>query len=309
MSSHVGWRIALICIGFLVYAVTLFISYCSSNPSLNIGIFKNQTGAISDKFYLSITPAGWTFALIWAIIYIYQAVWYLYALTTICRCNKDGQYLYTLSYLPPAFYFVFIINNIAIVAWLILWDRQWIEWALLDIIFTPLTLYICLFISFKYLYDNIMSMKRGAVGKEIWFVRILVQNGMAFFATWVSIATLLNFAMVLTYIWSVDMQIAASIALAILSLDIVVWFVLDMFLIDKYVRYTVTPYIVVVVALIGSIMKNWNLNTNYRNSIFTAVLLAVAGLLLIVKLLILVWRHRKFPIKGNVNDDVKGTFV
>lgn len=309
MSSHTGWRIALICAGFLVYAITLFISYCSSNPSIDIGIFLNETGTISDHFYLSITPAGWTFGVIWAIIYVYQAVWYLYALTTICRRDKHGQYLYTLSYMPPALYIVFIINNIVIVAWLVLWDRQWIEWALLDIIFTPLTLYICLFLSFKYLYDNIMSLKRGEAGKEIWFVRILVQNGLAFFATWVSIATLLNFAMVLTYTWSVEMQIASSVALGILTLDIVVWFTLDNFFVDKFVRYTITPYIVLVIALVGSILKNFDLDTNYRNSVFTAVLLGVAGLLLIVKLTIVVVRHRKYPIKGNVNDDVKGTFV
>lgn len=309
MSSHNGGRIALICVGFLVYLVTLFISYLSSNRQIDIGLFKNATGDISDKFYISITPAGWTFGLIWAVIYIYQAVWYIYVLTTICRQNTEGQYLYTLSYMPPALYVVFMINNVVLVAWLVIWDRQWVEWALLDIIFTPFTLYICLILSFKYLYENIAVLCRLGAGKEVWLVRCLVQNGLAFFATWVSIATLLNFAIVLTYIWSVEMQVSSSIALAILALEIILWFCLDNFLFDKYVRYTLTPYIVVVIALAGSISKNFDLDMNYRNSVFIAVLLGVAGVILMLKLLLVVRRHRKLPIRGNMNDDIKGTLA
>lgn len=39
MSSHSAGRIVLICLGFLVYAVTLFISYMSSNSQVDIGKF------------------------------------------------------------------------------------------------------------------------------------------------------------------------------------------------------------------------------------------------------------------------------
>jgi hypothetical protein len=274
-----------------------------------LGIFENKTGDISDKFYLTITPAGWTFGLIWAIIYTYQLVWYVYALTTICRRDNEGNYLYTLPYLPSAFYIVFMVNNVVLVAWLVLWDRQWIQWSLLDIIFAPATLYVCLFISYKYLYDNIEVLKRRGAGKELWFVRVLIHNGMSFFATWVSIATLLNFGIVLTYIWSVKLQLSSTIVLAILSAEIVTYFVIDTCFIDKYIRYTITPYIVLVVALTGSITKNFDLDTNNRNSIFTVVMLAVSSLLLLTKLILVVRRHRRFPIEGNVNDDVKGTLA
>ncbi|XP_053409249.1 uncharacterized protein LOC128559965 [Mercenaria mercenaria] len=309
MSSHSAGRMTVILVGFVVYAVTLAISYMSSNNAIDIGIFKNSTGDISDKFYLTITPAGWTFGLIWAVIYIYQLVWYVYALTTICRRDNEGNYLYTLSFLPRAFYVVFMANNVVLVVWLVLWDREWVQWALIDIVFAPFTLYVCLFISYKYLYDNIATLRSRGVGKEVWLIRALVHNGMSFFATWVSIATLLNFGVVLTYIWSVDVQLSSTIVLGILSLEILVWFTLETCFIDKYVRYTITPYIVLVVALTGSVAKNFDLDTNNRNSIFTAVLLGVSGLLLITKLFIVIRRHRRYPIKGNINDDVKGTLA
>ncbi|KAL4229510.1 hypothetical protein ACF0H5_012550 [Mactra antiquata] len=307
MTSHSAGRMILIFIGFICYAVTLFISYTSSSKDADVlGIFNNGTGTVSDKFYIPITPAGWTFGLIWGIIYVLQAIWYIYALTTICRKDNEGRYLYTLPFLPPVFYVVFLLNNIFVVAWLIVWDREYINWALGVIIFTPFTLYICLVFSYRGLYNSIETLQRGGAGKEVWFNRILVQNGMSFFATWVSIASLLNFAIVLSYTWSRSTELSSTVALGLLSVEIIVWFTLDVFFLDKYTRYTVTPYIVVVVALIGSINKNFDLDIRERNSIFTAVLLGVAGLLLLMKLIVIVVRHRKYPIKGNASDDVKG---
>ena len=55
------------------------------------GLFKNNTGDISDKFYLNITPASWTFS-IWGFIFTWQLLWIIYTLSTICRTNTDGVY-------------------------------------------------------------------------------------------------------------------------------------------------------------------------------------------------------------------------
>jgi len=273
------------------------------------GLFENQTGDVSDAFFLMITPAGWTFGAIWGTIYMWQFIWMIYALTTVCRKDDDGRYIYRLGILPPAFYVMFMVNNIVVVTWLFVWDRQWLNWACLVIVFAPITLYICLIISFKRLYDNLASLRRNGQRKDIWLTRILVQNGLAFFATWVSIATLLNFAIVLTYYWSVDVFVSSTIALGVLSLDIIVWFTLDTFFLDKYVRYTISPYIVLVVALTGSFTKNFDLDTNRRNSIYIAGLLGVAGVLLLVKLVLVAYRHRKYPITGDMTDDVKGVLA
>ncbi|XP_052237688.1 uncharacterized protein LOC127848998 [Dreissena polymorpha] len=305
MSGHSGSKIALIFIGFMIYCITVALSYFSSNDIIP-GLFENETGDISDAFYLSCTPAGWTFAVIWATIYVWNMIWFVYALTTVCRRDDNGHYIYQLNLLPPVFFISFIINNIVVVTWLFLWDRLYLNWALLVIAFTPLTLYICLFISFRQLYRKLNVLSQAGAKKDIWLTRIFVQNGMAFFATWVSIATLLNFAIVLTYYWSVEMQVSVSIALGILSFEIIAWFLLDTFAIDKFVRYTVTPYIVVVVALVGSVLKNFDLNVNYRNSIFLVTLLAVVGVLLLLKLVIMFIRAGRRPIRGNVEDDLKG---
>lgn len=60
-----------------------------------------------------------------------------------------------------------------------------------------LTLYICLVISHRNIYDA--DVLFNVSERFIWLYRVLVNNGLAFYATWVTIATMLNFAIALTY--------------------------------------------------------------------------------------------------------------
>ena len=178
-------------------------------------------------------------------------------------------------------------------------------YALLDIVFCALTLYICVFITHRNLFNSIQTLKEQERNLDIWLERFLVHNGLIFYTTWVTIATLLNFGIALHYEWGVELYLASTIPLACLSLVIVCWFVLETFVLDKYVRYTLSEYIVLMVALAGSLSKNFDLDTNYRNSIFTVVLLAVAGLFALVKLVVMIYRHRKYPIHGSFRDLTK----
>ena len=207
------------------------------------------------------------------------------------------------------FFVSFIINNLFVITWSFLWDRQYIGWACFVIVFTPLTLYVSLYFSFYRLYRSLTILRSGGLSKEIWLIRILVQNGVAFFATWVTIATFLNLAIVMNYVWGVGMTTSCIIALSLLAFDILLWFVLETFVVDKYVRYTFSPYVVLIVGLSGSLSKNFDLDKNCATSIMTAVLLVVVVLLAIVKVVLVVYRHRKYPIKGTVNDDIKGTLA
>ena len=50
-----------------------------------------------------------------------------------------------------------------------------------------------------------------------------VQNGLALYVTWTSIATLLNFAVVLIYKWNVPNEKATTASLSILALGLVIW--------------------------------------------------------------------------------------
>lgn len=265
---------------------------------LFLGLFLNSTGDVSDRYYTQITPSGWTFS-IWGIIYAWQALWIVYVLTTICRRVRDS-YIYQLSALPVSVYAIYIINNLANIAWIIIWDREYMIAALCVIVITPFTLYICLAISWRRLYQNIEFLSKNGATKEIWFIRFFIQNGMAFYAAWVTVASLINLVIVLVYEANVDQELASTIALGVLSFELVLWYILDNFVLDKYVRYTFSPYITLVIALSGCFTKNYNLDTMYRNSIFILVLLCVAAVALVSKIITLIIRHIRYPIKPYV---------
>ena len=266
------------------------------------GLFLNDTGAISDKFYLSITPAGWTFS-IWGVIYVWQVLFLLYGLSTICRRGPHKGYLYyDPGHVPGIVYFLYVSNMALNVSWLFIFDRQQILPALIVIALLPFSLYIMLFFTCKAVVDHGMALIEAGMKKEIWLTRILVHNAFGMYAAWTTIATLLNLAMVLTYYPGVDLaeDVASSISLGILAFELLFYSFIDFFLIDRYVRFLLTPYLVVPVALIGSIAKNWDITQ--RNSIITAALLAISGMILILKVSLIVWRQTERPVFNKESD-------
>lgn len=272
-----------------------------------VGVFKNNTGTVSNIYYLEITPAGWTFS-IWGFIYTWQAVWLIYAVTTICR-RKVGTFLYLMPVFPSVLFISYIFNNVFNVAWLFAWDRMKIAVALPLIALTPFTLYICLFSSFKTLYDNLDFLQRNRLNVDVWLIRFLIQNGIAFYAAWVTVATLLNVAIVLTYKDGSDVNdtyltqdVSSTIVLGIVTIEVLVWFSLDLTILDKFTRYTFSPYITLTVAFAGIVQKNFDLTSAYRNSVFSVILLIMVAICLVVKVTVMIWRHFKRPIQPLLTD-------
>ncbi|VDI62617.1 Hypothetical predicted protein [Mytilus galloprovincialis] len=299
MSGHSATKLLTIGCMIFVWAVMIVVNALATvKLGRDIGLFKNTTGDISDKYYTQITPSGWTFS-IWGVIYTWQGIFMVYVLTTICRKVRN-HYLYQMSVLPVAVYGIYIVNNLANIAWIIIWDRQYTIAGLCVILITPFTLYVCLFLSFRQLYRNLAYLSKNDATKEIWFIRFFIQNSLAFYAAWVTVASLINLVVVLVYDADVEQELACTITLGILSFEIVAWFIIDNFIIDKYVRYTFSPYIVFFVALIGSFTKNYDLDARYRISIFLLVLMCTAGVLLIVKIITIIIRYIKYPIRSNL---------
>jgi hypothetical protein len=123
---------------------------------------------------------------------------------------------------------------------------------------------------------------------DVWLIRILVLNGLGFFATWVSIATSLNFGQFLSYSCAVEPKLASSICLVVISLLFIAYFLIDNFFWPKYSLYLFTPWIVVNVALVGSVTKNWVNGAPTRNNIVTLAMLIVTFLFGMAKIVMFV---------------------
>ena len=219
-----------------------------------------------------------------------------YSVVNICRKGPGGEPAYSNpEFIHTATILLSTATSSLGVAWLISFDRLELEIAFTALILYSLGLYAALAMAYKALDAASPYLAQQGRTKEIWLTRGLVFNGLAIQATWVSVATLLNFAMVLTYsgdkIATVDD--AATWALSVLTVEIVVFAATDLILLDRYSRYTLTPYAVLIVALSGSISKNYTAGA--RNSVFTVVLLAMASLLAVVKLILTIYRHKRSP--------------
>ena len=118
--------------------------------------------------------------------------------------------------------------------------------------------------------------------KDLLAIRILIQNGLVIYRTWVLIATSLSFGIVLTYEAGVDNATASTISLSIVAVNVILDFVFDVFVWDRYFRYTFSHWGVYIWALTGVLAKNWE--PSDRNSILSLVLLLLCVLLLIIKI-------------------------
>lgn len=261
----------------------------------------NNTIKLSDKFnldqyYLDVTPADWTI-LLTPLIYIAQGVWLLYGVILSCRQTEEGPMYALYPVMPPIMYVVFSFSLACNVAWLLIWDKQYMEVALVFINLMTCTLYICLVVSVRRLNEYGSMMMRAKLERDIWIIRLFVQNGLAMYACWGSVAAVFNFAIVLTYrtgLTAKRQEVGSTVSLIIFTLEILSWFILDNFVFERLLRYLISPYVVIVTSLVGIITKNFE--PAKRNSIYCAALLGLAILLTCIKLVLSTWRHYKHPI-------------
>ncbi|GFR97128.1 hypothetical protein ElyMa_006316900 [Elysia marginata] len=285
---------ALAILNFVAMVVSFAINGLSgSGPDGTV--FKNKTGDLSDYFYTEITPAGWTFS-IWGFIYTWQALWVIYSVINICRKAPGGEPAYASPmFIPPVLFLLATCTSCLGIAWLISFDRLELEVAFSMLILYSLGTYASLFVAYRALDRASPDLVQQGRTKDIWLTRGLVHNGVGILATWVSVATLLNLAMVLTYSGDkiASVEGAATVALAVLTLEVAVFAVTDLLLLDRWTRYTLTPYAVLIIAFTGSLAKNYSAGA--RNSVFTIALLAVSCLLAVVKLVLTFYRHSRYP--------------
>ena len=159
-----------------------------------------------------------------------------YTLSLICRKGpEDYLYLSPRHMIPRVVYVLYIIANCGNIAWIFLWDREFIVAS--GVVIALLAFCLLLAVGFSMWGLSVAQPELEAsksIKKEIWLNRILVQNALDIYATWVSIATLLNLAMILVYVFGVPEEDASTISLGILAAELVIYFIMDMFIFYTY---------------------------------------------------------------------------
>ncbi|XP_035698689.1 uncharacterized protein LOC118431555 [Branchiostoma floridae] len=270
------------------------------------GLFSSTVGNTSRFFPNEIVPAPWVFD-IWLVIYGWGFLWLIYVTVCVCRKNSRGYFYVTPELFPPIFYVTWYVNNFFILSWTFLNDSLQRVGATMLLALIAFSLYYMLYISYRRVDQNGPWLTENAP-VDLWLIRALVHNGLAIYGTWVTIATLVGFSNVLTYESGYDNEDVSTGMLGLLLAIILVWFVLENFVFERYCRYTLVPFVVVVVALSGLIDKyiRFTGSLEKRNAIFACVMLGVSSLVLVVRFSLVLWRHVTQPLYVNT---VKTTSV
>ncbi len=248
-------------------------------------LFPATVGDISTKFPTEITPSGSTFA-IWGFIYFFQAAWTIYTVWFLFR--KDDP-----DFLPSKFYIFFIISSLCNISWVLVWSHEQIGVALGFLI----AMIIFLALSLDAATSALLRLQGDAEGAgekpcpyDVWVMRLPVKNGLAFYTAWVTIATCLNFVVVMHYRGHVNKDGVTSAALAFLLCLTVIWFCLESFLFKERTRFLFSEYVVLVVALSGVLQKQWT--DGKGNQAFTVAILVIASILLILRIILIILQEK-----------------
>ncbi|XP_021468714.2 uncharacterized protein LOC110530175 [Oncorhynchus mykiss] len=202
-------RVVVITLSVLIYISALAINAMAGAGK---GPFHWSTGNISRKYETDITPSGWTFS-IWGLIYTWLALMVMYIISLIYRGS------WTLSVLLCGFYLSWIVNMALNMTWLLLWDQEQVTAALIVMATIAVTYYSVGFFSCYGLsvYGAWLSQNHPW---DLWCIRLLVQNSIALYSTWTTIATLINFTLVLD-LSGVARSTAATVSLCILLVEVI----------------------------------------------------------------------------------------
>nr|XP_039254827.1 uncharacterized protein LOC120331753 [Styela clava] len=274
MALTILAMVALICI----YVFT-GISVVRNNP-----LFRNSVGEVSRRYETDITPANYAFG-IWNLIFLWEAAWVLFAVSSIWRTTAEGPILMNPDVLPMEFYIFWILSCVFYVGWLFLWDREYLLIAFIDLLLLTLSGYAA--VAFQGIatakYADELSKKSDV---DLTLIYVLVQNGTDLFYSWTTIATLLNLSSALTYDPMVKKRVnkitSGTIALAVLGVLVIGWSVCENTVFYEYFKYVYAWYGVLLWACSGILVKNFDKTS--RNSIITVILLCVIIVCLVAKI-------------------------
>ena len=256
--------------------ITLFVATASLIATLvahgfaSLGVgnghlgFIHRSSTISDRYYTEITPASWLIGG-WAFAYSWQLLWLAYGWSFLFRPQARRT-------IPTGSYWFFVLSCLLTISWLLLTGSHHLVGALPFVVLVPISLILAQALVVWNTYSTKLVLQ-ATNGADLWATRVLVHNGIAFVVAWFSVQWILHAVMTATE-YGLDAGLAASVGLAILCLQLVVWFVLEHSILDRFVRYIHIEYLVVMAMLAAIVFEHWNnKDEELTNRAFTVALL------------------------------------
>ena len=281
----VSLSVASLVVGGVVTLILLSLS-----PSTSAGV-KNNTKVVSDQYYTQITPADFGHY-IWNVIILVQVLWLCYAWSFACRPKAKRT-------IAVSVYWLYAPANASSVAWLYLWGNYYIGGALVLLVATNVFLYASLGLLCFHFHRCFSSDFTKPSREDYWLTWIFAVNGIGLFATWTTALSFANVSAVLQYFAGLNATNSGTVSLVVLTVTIATYFVLENTIFDRFARYVLCVYPVVMWWLIAVLGAHWSQKNRGRNAIYTLVLLIVVIALAAVRIALIVKFTSLRPIHGN----------
>lgn len=289
-------RSTFIVLAALAYATNLFISQMSdpeTRPSSLQFIYgtSNKTGGgISRMYPTDVKPARWAFS-IWPVIFTWQCLWIIYTLTFIVRKSVPSVHNWL-------FFMLFTFSSVSVTSSVLLRHRFLVAAQCSTNALLYVFLCATLGTSF-YRFDKMVN--KNFPKFDFWAIQILIHNGLGLYCAWVSVASLLSINKALIYVQDLTKPTAGSIILAILIIEVIVWFIVENTVLRRAAAYTVTIYPALIVALSGIVARN---ASSKQNQVLAIVALCLVVVMFIARIVMVV-RRVLMIYKSSQSDDME----
>ena len=271
-------EVVVLAVTSVLYVITVFINYWAfvSDNASDLGF--TDIDNVSDAYPLDVTPDGWTYS-IWDVIYVWQLLWLLYGWRFAVRPSSA-------KVIPLLTYILFSLSCLFNIGWVYAFSNKQPAVGFVLLLLLSITLYATIGVSVVVFYYRVEHLKRYRQKVDLVLTTVLLHNGLALYATWTSVATLLNMGVIMQHTGNnkQDPTTVGLVVLSILLLEEIVWFLLENSILDRFVRYIFTIYPVLIWALAG-VLTNHIHDDNLDKTNSTAVgALVLSGLLFIMRL-------------------------
>ena len=312
-------QITLLVLLCITYAVSITFDYVA--PSLfgiirkkpNVTLF-DRLPSISSKYHIEANASVWGHATMWRLSYILMGISIIMICISSCLPVRFNVLFRKPTLISIGFLLLFNANFIANIIWVFATSFEQVWLMLAFALLMTYSLYGALAFSYKDVYDQLATLE---VSHKVllWGTRIVIQNVVAIYATWLSLIWPLQLTLSVSYYNSyssatavhaggLTVSEASTLGLVIILIEMLVWFTIENFLIEPYCRYTLTIYPVVILTM-SSIVTSV-IATGGINLVLASMLLAIAVIQFGLRLLLVIlksWesvrRGTELPINKN----------
>ncbi|XP_076455619.1 uncharacterized protein LOC143290188 [Babylonia areolata] len=298
LEDHSVGLLATSVLSVVIYFVGLVINLSNlarQYISIPLSVIPSILGenATESTYVLPVSLADWSVP-IWGVVYVYQGSWLAYAVTGICRKTAAGPAYNNPKLLPVQIHIFFSLAVLLQVGWLISMDKQNLGFALLLVLIATGFAVASLGESYRVLASTQSLLMQQERTWDLWAVRVLAQNGLAVFSTWLTLHACLTFVLFLSFgvdTRHVSARTSSLVEICFAGFLVFVYVLSDLTVFDRFSRFVLAPYLAFILFHAAQMDKYWP-DTHAAIFVLLALCMTFTFLAFFLKVIVLLWRQR-----------------